>query len=102
MNAHDAGRCNVRGSDHSDASLDATAAWFPGGEAELEVVRTYRVADLAVTAAIERQRGVVGGLPEQHWSLRVTLVLRRRDSQWFLVHRHACRAWPVARPDPAR
>ena len=71
------------------ASLDATAAWFRGGEAELEVGRTYRVADMAVIAAIERQRGVVGGLPEQDRSLRVTLVFRRRDGQGCLVHRHA-------------
>ena len=79
----------AHGFDHSDASLDATATWFQGGEARLEVVQTYRAGDLAVIAAIERQRGVVGGLPEQDWSLRVTLVFRRDDGEWRLVHRHA-------------
>jgi ketosteroid isomerase-like protein len=32
---------------------------------------------------------VVGGLPEQDWSLRVTLVFRREEGEWQLVHRHA-------------
>lgn len=77
------------GFDHSDASLDATARWFQGGEAVLEVVRTDRSGDLAVIVAIERQHGVIGGLPEQDWSLRVTLVFRREDGEWKLAHRHA-------------
>jgi len=42
-----------------------------------------------VLVAIERQRAVVGGLPEQDWSLRVTLVFRREGGEWQLVHRHA-------------
>jgi ketosteroid isomerase-like protein len=31
----------------------------------------------------------VGGLPDQDWSLRVTLVFRREGSEWRQVHRHA-------------
>jgi ketosteroid isomerase-like protein len=42
-----------------------------------------------VLVAIERQRGRVGGLPEQDWSLRVTLVFRLDGSEWQLVHRRA-------------
>jgi hypothetical protein len=42
-----------------------------------------------VLALVERQRGVVGDLAEQDWSLRVTLALRRDEGQWRLVHRHA-------------
>jgi hypothetical protein len=38
---------------------------------------------------IERQRGEVGGLPAQDWSLRVTEVYRKDGSEWQLVHRHA-------------
>jgi len=38
---------------------------------------------------VERQHGTVGGLPDQDWSLRVTLVFRRERSDWRLVHRHA-------------
>ena len=38
---------------------------------------------------IEREHGEVGGLPDQDWSLRVTLVYRRQGAEWWLVHRHA-------------
>ena len=80
----------VRGFDDSDAALDALAQFFRGGEATVEVVETYSSGDLAVLAVIERQRGTVGDLPEQDWSLRVTWVFRRTDDvDWELVHRHA-------------
>ena len=78
-----------RGFDSSPEALAARARFFQGGEARLEVVETYASGDLAVLVAIERQRGVVGGLPEQDWSLRVTLVFRRDASGWQLAHRHA-------------
>jgi ketosteroid isomerase-like protein len=52
-------------------------------------VQTYASGDMAVLVAIERQRCVVGGLPEQDWSLRVTEVYRRDEGEWRLVHRHA-------------
>jgi ketosteroid isomerase-like protein len=38
---------------------------------------------------VEHQHAAVGGLPDQDWSLRVTLVFRRDDGDWKLVHRHA-------------
>ena len=38
---------------------------------------------------LERQQAEVGGLPNQNWSLRVTEVYRKDDSEWRLVHRHA-------------
>ena len=78
-----------RGHDSSDAAVEATAQFFQGGEVTLEVVETYASGDLAVLVAIERQRGNVGGLPEQDWSLRITLVFRREESEWRLAHRHA-------------
>lgn len=52
-------------------------------------MQTYACCDLVVMAAIERQHGEVGGLPDQDWSLRVTLVFRREGSEWRQVHRHA-------------
>ena len=80
----------VRGFDDSEASLDALAQFFRGGEATVEVVETYTSGDLAVLVVIERQHGTVGDLPEQDWSLRVTWVFRRvADAGWELVHRHA-------------
>ena len=56
---------------------------------EVEVDASYVTDDLAVLAVVERQRGLVGDLAEQDWSLRVTLVFRRDGGQWRLVHRHA-------------
>ena len=78
-----------RGFDASDEALDALARYFRGGEAELEVVQSYASGDLVVLVVVERQHGEVGGLPDQDWSLRVTLVFRRDGSEWRLVHRHA-------------
>jgi ketosteroid isomerase-like protein len=78
-----------RGFDASDPKLDAMARYFQGGEAELQVFQTYASGDLVVLVAIGRQHGEVGGLPDQDWSLRVTLVFRREGSEWRLVHRHA-------------
>jgi ketosteroid isomerase-like protein len=75
--------------DRSEEALNATARMFQGGEADLDVVRSYVSGDLAVLVAIERQHGLVGGLADQDWSLRVTLVFRRVGSDWELVHRHA-------------
>lgn len=74
----------------SDEDLDAMADYFGGpGEAELEVFATHASGDLVVLVAVERQHGVVGGLPAQDWSLRITLVFRREEGEWRLVHRHA-------------
>jgi ketosteroid isomerase-like protein len=77
------------GFDASPERLAAMTRYFAGGNAELEVVQTYASADLVVLVFVERQRGRVGGLPEQDWSLRVTQVYRRRGGTWELVHRHA-------------
>jgi ketosteroid isomerase-like protein len=79
-----------RGIDDSPEHLEAEERFFTGpGEAELEVVQAFASGDLAVLAVIERQHGVVGGLPEQDLSLRVTLVFRREGAEWRLAHRHA-------------
>jgi ketosteroid isomerase-like protein len=75
--------------DTSPESLEALQRYFRNGEAELEVVHTYASGDMVVLAAIERQHGEVGGLPDQDFSLRVTLVFQRDESGWRQVHRHA-------------
>jgi ketosteroid isomerase-like protein len=62
---------------------------FRSGECTLEVVQTYASGNLAVLVVVERQHGEVGAYPAQDWSLRATLVFRREDSMWHLVHRHA-------------
>ena len=72
-----------------EQALETTPKMFQGGEADLELVESYASDDMAVLVAIERQHGLVGGMPDQDWSLRVTLVFRREASEWWLVHRHA-------------
>ncbi len=79
----------VHGFDPTPEQLAATSEYFRSGEAETEVVATYASGDLVVLAVIERQHGEVGGLPDQDWSLRVTMVFRRTGDQWQQVHRHA-------------
>jgi ketosteroid isomerase-like protein len=60
-----------------------------GRNSTLELVQAYRSGDLAVLVAIERTVAQVGGLAEQPWALRVTLVFRHEAGQWQLAHRHA-------------
>lgn len=78
-----------RGFDPSEARLAELARMFTDGEGTFELIEAYGGGDLIVLAAVERQRGVVGGLPEQDWSLRVTLVFRKVGGAWRLAHRHA-------------
>jgi ketosteroid isomerase-like protein len=73
----------------SKERIAALEEMFRGGECELDVVQTYASGNLAVLVVVERQRGDVGGYPTQDWSLRATLVFRRVDGTWRLVHRHA-------------
>jgi ketosteroid isomerase-like protein len=78
------------GPDTSPASVEALEEFFAGGgDADLELEQSYASGDLAVLVGVERQHGTVGGLPDQDWSLRVTLVFRREGPDWRLVHRHA-------------
>jgi ketosteroid isomerase-like protein len=72
-----------------DETREATRSTFRGGQVRVEVDASYVTDDLAVLAVVERQRGRVGDLPEQDWSLRVTLAFRRDGGEWRLVHRHA-------------
>ena len=79
----------IRGQEVNDDVIAGMESFFKSGEATLEVVETYASGDLAVLVAVERQHGEVGEYPMQDWSLRVTLVFRREESMWRLVHRHA-------------
>ena len=78
------------GPDTSRASIESLEGFFPGGgDGDLDLERVYASSDFAVLVGIERQQGPIGGLPAQDWPLRVTLVFRREESSWRLVHRHA-------------
>jgi ketosteroid isomerase-like protein len=78
------------GPDSSPASLEALEEFFAGsGDADSSSSSPTLSGDLVVLVGVERQHGTIGGLPEQDWSLRVTLVFRREGSDWRLLHRHA-------------
>jgi ketosteroid isomerase-like protein len=79
----------TRGFEDSAEQRAALARFFRSGKTDLELVQAYASGEMVVLVVIERQRAEVGGLPEQDWSLRVTLVFRRDGSEWLLVHRHA-------------
>jgi ketosteroid isomerase-like protein len=66
-----------------------TSAFFRSGECRFELHESYASGDLVVLVGVEHQYGEVGGLPDQDWSLRVTLVVRRRGDRWEMAHRHA-------------
>jgi ketosteroid isomerase-like protein len=79
-------------------TLEETAAigrFFRNGTFTQEIVESYVSDDMVVLATIERAYVEVGGLPAQEWALRVTLVNRRDEDGWKLVHRHAD---PLANP----
>jgi ketosteroid isomerase-like protein len=79
----------TRGFDGSEQSIAAMAQFFTAGEAQVELIQSYASGDLVVLVVVEHQHAIVGGLPDQDWSLRVTLVFRRDGGDWKLVHRHA-------------
>jgi len=78
-----------RGFDRNAEHLQQLASYFQDGETKMELVQAYASGDMAVLAVIEWQHGKVGGLPDQEWPLRVTLVFRRDGAEWLLLHRHA-------------
>ena len=79
----------THGFEYTEEGAEETRRFFASGEATFERQRSYSSGDLAVLVGVERQHGEVGGLPDQDWSLRVTLVFRRLGDGWELVHRHA-------------
>ena len=82
-----------RGFNRSPEWARGIAEYFKDGEADVELVQSYasgdKPGDIAVLVTIEHQHGKVGGLPDQQWPLRVTLVFRHGETDWELVHRHA-------------
>lgn len=74
----------------SDAHWQRIGRFFRDGrDARFELIRAYRSASLMVLVANEYAHVAVGSRPAQDWSLRVTLVFRRGNGEWRLVHRHA-------------
>jgi len=79
----------TRGAEMTDARWEAMGRFFKNGTLKQELVQAYGSVDMVVLAIIERAHVEVGGLPAQEWSLRVTLVYRREEGEWRLMHRHA-------------
>ncbi len=77
------------GFDASEDAVEQLSRFFTGGEAQVDVVQSYVSGDFVVLVLVERQHGKVGGLPDQDWSLRVTMLFRREGDDWRLAHRHA-------------
>ena len=82
-----------RGFNRSPEWAKGIQEYFKDGEADVELVQSYasgdKPGDIAVLVTVEHQHARVGGLPDQQWPLRVTLVFRRGETDWELVHRHA-------------
>lgn len=87
----------VHGFHATPEQIEQMSRTFRDGESTLEIAASYtsHAGDLAVIVLIERQHGQIGPLPDQDFSLRVTLVFRRDPSGWLLLHRHAD---PLVRP----
>ena len=83
------GGAPTRGFDASIENRTAMSRFFSSGVFDQEVVSSYASRDLVVLVTIERVHAVIGGLPKQDWTLRVTQVFRREAARWQLVHRHA-------------
>jgi ketosteroid isomerase-like protein len=77
------------GFDATEQAVEQLSRFFADGEAHVDVVESYASGDFVVLVLVERQHGQVGGLPDQDWSLRVTMLFRRDGDDWRLVHRHA-------------
>ncbi|SNB84492.1 Ketosteroid isomerase homolog [Rhodoblastus acidophilus] len=77
------------GFDATPEKMAEMAKFFRNGKTDLEIVQTFASDAIAVLVMIERQRAEVGGLPAQDWSLRVTEVYRKENTEWRLAHRHA-------------
>ena len=75
------------GFDASEGAAAQLSRFFAGGAAQVDVVRSYVSGDLVVLVLIERQHGKVGGLPDQDWSLRVTMLFRREGDHWRRLDR---------------
>ncbi|WP_343518407.1 nuclear transport factor 2 family protein [Sphingomonas sp.] len=78
------------GTPASDAHWQRIGRFFRDGrDARFDLIRAYHAPDLVVLVANEYAHVAVGSLAAQDWSLRVTLVFRRHEDGWQLVHRHA-------------
>ena len=76
----------------------AAAQVTDGSLRVVEDVSRYSTDDLGYVVQIERAQAKLGGADEiSPISLRVTMIFRREDEGWKVVHRHAD---PITGPRP--
>ncbi|MDQ3962658.1 MAG: nuclear transport factor 2 family protein [Actinomycetota bacterium] len=79
------GRANVEW-----AAAEPSSHFTDGKVSGFEEVSSFVAADLGYVVRIERGQMHIDGSPEPvPYSLRVTLIFRREDEAWKIVHRHA-------------
>jgi hypothetical protein len=70
--------------------LEWVGETFAGGHCEYEELSIVVGSDLAYVVQLERgEARIKGRAGRERLELRVTMVFRREDGQWKLVHRHA-------------
>jgi ketosteroid isomerase-like protein len=89
----------ARGYEQVVATMEGAASHYKEGEVVgVENVAKYATFDLAYIVEVERYRAKVAGRDDiAPFSLRATTILRREESIWKVVHRHAD---PIATPQP--
>ena len=88
----------ARGRSAVEEATDRAVASFRGGTCEFEVVARYATSDLGFVFHIERVEAKVGESDEpRRITLRVTMIYRREDDGWKIVHRQAD---PIMTPRP--
>jgi ketosteroid isomerase-like protein len=88
----------VRGPSAVDEATDRAVAFIRGGTIQFEDMARYVTSDLGYVFHIERVEAKVGESDEpRRFALRVTMVYRREDDGWKIVHRHAD---PIMTPRP--
>ena len=90
----------VRGWDKITAVVEHAASLRRGGKTiSFETVAKHVTPELAYLVEIEQAELKVGDMEEiSPYALRVTMIFRREDSEWKVVHRHAD---PITTAQPA-
>lgn len=79
-----------RGWEQIAKASEAAAANFKGGSLRFEEVSRYTTPDLGYILELERIEVQVAGSEDMTpMSLRATMIFRREEDGWRVVHRHA-------------
>jgi ketosteroid isomerase-like protein len=90
----------VRGWDEVAKTIEHASSLRSDGEfAGFEIVAKYATPELAYVVQIERAKAKIGGGYEiTPYAVRSTMIFRREEGEWKVVHRHAD---PITTPQPA-